>query len=220
MTPIKKYFIAAIVAIVSLLPVQSYAEGEGVGVELSYIRPTPTHEFGFTMKPAPCIALTFRNTNLLRFRWGVSLGFAPFKTTMDVFPVWGYDEKTVFPGEQRFKNNHSYYFYLAPVAEFKFLDKPLSPVVGLEARMNLMTYTTAVTMYGGPQQGTDEDSYNDVSLSFLPKVGVVYDYEDRYSFLLTGGYNKDIFTSRSDEVAPSALFPYITISLTAIYHFP
>jgi len=193
----------------------SYAQRVGVGAEISYIRPNPQYEFGFTLKSAPGIAITTRSSNEYRFRWGVSLGYVPFKTTMDVFPTFAYEsdggKDVYYPGEERLKNNRYHFFYGAGIGEFKILETPLSPIIGLDFRINFSSYTLISHFAENPHHaGDNEESFNDISLSLVPKVGVVYDLED-FSFLLTAGYNWDF--------VPKNKFPYTTVSFSIIYYF-
>jgi hypothetical protein len=195
------------------LHAQSF-EKVGGGIEISYIRPNPQKEFGFVLNPAPGIALTARSSNELHFRWGTAFGYVPFKTTMDVFPVWGYESgdnnKKVYQGEQTFKNNRYHYFYGAGIGEFKVLKTPLSPIVGLDFRINWSSYTINTFYPENPYANNGEEHFNNISMSFVPKAGVVYDLED-FSFLLTAGYNWDL--------TPRNVFPYMTVSLCVIYYF-
>lgn len=192
----------------------SYAQRVGGGVEISYIRPNPKQEFGFMLKQAPGFAITTRSDNEYRLRWGVSFGYVPFTTTMDVFPTFAYetgDNKEIYyQGEESLKNNRYHYFYGAGIGEFKILKTPFSPIVGLDFRINFSTYTYTSYFLENPYSGSIEDSNNDISISFVPKAGVVYDLKD-FSFLLTAGYNWDI--------TPQNMYPYTTVSFSVIYYF-
>ncbi|MDR1729785.1 MAG: hypothetical protein LBR52_03895 [Prevotellaceae bacterium] len=207
-----KLFLTALVGLLSLSTLS--AQPAGGGIEIAYIRPNPTKEFGFILKQAPGLAITTRSSNEYRLRWGVSFGYVPFKTTMDEFPSFAYEsggnEEAYYQGYDSFKNNSFHYFYAAITGEFKFFKTLLSPIVGLDFRINFSTHTQISYFPENPRSGGMEDSINQNSMSFVPKAGVVYDYHD-LSFLLTAGYNWDL--------TPQNMYPYTTVSLSAIYYF-
>ncbi|MCL2328827.1 MAG: hypothetical protein FWC39_10015 [Bacteroidetes bacterium] len=199
-------------------------------LEVSLIRPNPKTEFGFTIKPSPGFALTYRilfsnsiNPNLeCRWRWGISFGYAPLMTTMDAFPIFKYSfvdtwqtmsqsENAYFPGEQRFKNNLVHLFYGAFITECKILKTALSPIVGLELRGNSESfqYSTYFPDYFGQYT---EDSHFGATVSLFPKAGLVYDIK-WWTFQLTAGYNWDFIFGNSKG------FPYTAVSLCGIYYF-
>ncbi len=209
-----KIFLTGICLFVLLFA--SHAKG-GIGAEISYIHPNPNYEMGYALKPAPGFALFLRPLQTTYFRLGVSLGFVPFKTAQDVFVTSTVSDNIIETQEQWFKNNSYNYFYVALQPEYKILKTAVSPVIGVDFRINLASYTTSTTMtthYIAQDETRTDVSYDelvyDASMSLVPKIGVAYDLE-QVSFLLTGGYNWDIY--------PRNKYPYFTVSLAVTYNF-
>jgi len=209
-----KIFLTGIFGMLSLLMLSART---GAGLEISYIRPNPKYEFGFMLKPAPGFAITTRSDNEYRLRWGVSFGYVPFKTTMEAFPVFKYNSsnengnEVYYIGEQRFKNNLFNLFFANAIGEFKILKTQLSPIIGLEFRMNMETFTYS-TYYPDYYEEYSEDSHLGLTWSLFPKAGLVYDMEE-WTFQLTAGYNWDIAGGNSNGT------PYTAVSLSVIYYF-
>jgi hypothetical protein len=166
------------------------------------------------LKPTPAFAIITRSSILYQWRWGVSFSYAPFHTTMDEFPIYsmsdnGYGTETMYPGTQTFSGNRYHLFYVIIAGEYKILKTPLSPIVGLDFRMHLSSYSfytkTAI-------DGSSSENEHSATMAFLPRAGLVYDLEDAgYTFMLTAGYNWD--------VVPKKTFPYLDVSLAVLYYF-
>ncbi|MCL2329471.1 MAG: hypothetical protein FWC39_13295 [Bacteroidetes bacterium] len=215
-----KLLVTAVALLVLAVPTQAQ-------LELGLIIPDKKTEFGFLFKPSPSFAITLRGsfTNRLhayesRWRWGLTMGYASLKTTMDAFPIFktrytdgiiSEQKEVYYLGEQRFKNNRLNLFFGGGMVECKILKTALSPIVGLELRMHdeWFTYTT---YYFDTHTEPYTDSHNGVTMAFFPKAGVVYDM-DWWTFQLTAGFNKDFAFGNSKG------FPYSAISLTTIYYF-
>ncbi len=214
----------SLLIVVALLALTATSQAQ---LEVGLIVPDKKTEFGFIIKPSPVFALTLRSAFGSRlhafeshWRWGLSIGYAPLLTSMDAFPIFrtnytdGFisEQKKVYHiGEQRFKNNVVNLFYGAAMIECKILKTALSPIVGVEFRMNVESFSFS-TYYPEYDGQFSEDSHSGASGSIFPKVGVVYDM-DWWTFQLTAGYNKDFIYGNSDG------FPYSAVSASVIYYF-
>ncbi len=201
----------------------SSSEGMGLGLEIAYLQPDKSSYFGFQWKSAPDIVFTFRgNKNWQRFRWGGSLGYAPFSPTYKTFPIWcKWNDVNkgdiVFLGE----STHSIgnYVHLGIPLEYKFLKKPLSPFIGLEPRMAGFFYSTKDIYYKtdtyDPGSMFNEDEFHmEFGFYLIPKIGMVYDIEDKMSFLINMGMHGKF------DVSPIQLaYTFFSVSLSAIYYF-
>jgi len=190
-----------------------------LGLEVAYLQPNKATYDGFTWKPAPDFSLTFRaNDNWERFRLGGSIGYAPFSPAHKTFPAWVKDNilvdittygDVIFLGEETYSTGH--YLHLGFLGEYKFLKTPLSPFVGLEGRIAGFFYSMKDTYYEASIYD-EEDSDASFGFYFIPKIGMVYDIEDKMSFLLSTGGHWSLLPFSIEHT-------YLTVSLSAIYYF-
>jgi len=207
----KRKLLVFIIGLVCFSFIQTQAQ---IGVQLSYLYPNREYDFGYVLKPTVGISITTNIPIGKKFSIGASAGFYPFKTRQDTFKTVTYKDDggniTILPGYDKFKNNSYYMIPFFITSEYKFLKKPLSPMVGFDVGMQYITYThdyATVTL-----NITSNEQENFLSFDMFPKVGIVYNYNKKVSFTFGIGYNITVFTN--DGIS----HPYTNTFLSILFH--
>jgi len=165
-----------------------------IGVQISYIKPAGT--YGYVFKPT--LGLEFNKEFSERednFRLGLSVGVFHLATRMDTFPTYAImysSSTTLLPGYEIYKN-----YFSIPVGlniEWKLGKKKLSPIIGTDVYLHFIFYKH---WHFTTNLAEEYDSGGTFSIGLVPRVGVLYKINEKYSLSMGIGKCMSINEERS-----------------------
>ncbi|MBX7205151.1 MAG: hypothetical protein K1X81_06985 [Bacteroidia bacterium] len=158
-----------------------------IGISAGLIK--PSLQYGFVFKPTTGLELSFANGDIdSRFKTKLSLGYYSLTPRFDTLHNGGlfhqYNTTTFTPGTEIWKS-----FKAITVGfqfEFKVLDKPLSPTLGLDVVYQANSYKYEI--HNKIEDGNYEMSSNAIGLT--PRIGFSYELND--AWLISGMVGKNL----------------------------
>lgn len=145
----------------------------------------PSTKLGVVFKPTFSGELVFVANELgERINWRISVGYISLKPTQDTFYTWGilYNGQSTFTtGTEIWRKYDIITFNLG--FDYKLIDRAVSPIIGLDAGLNFnsLEYSTNSAVK------SEEAQIGTTAISCTPKMGVSYELNDTWLFILTTG---------------------------------
>ncbi len=158
-----------------------------IGVSTGMIK--PSLRFGFVFKPTAGMELSYTGAEIdSRFKTKISVGYFSLSPRFDTLNNGGLlsqDNTTTFtPGMEIWKSFKA--ITIGMHSEFKILDKPLSPIIGLDLIYQSNSYKYEI--HNIIEDGHYEMSSNAIGLT--PRIGVSYELND--TWLISGSVGKNL----------------------------
>ncbi len=167
----------------------------------------PIGKTAYILKPGYGAELHFLSGDIDdRWKLNIGLGYYIFKATQDTFNTYGLEfsqKTTLYPGYSILRK-----YNIASMGAgftYKILDKILSPTVGLDANVSIITLSES-NVSGLINSSTDNESY--WRLSIGPKIGGCYEINENW--LLNAGVGSSFGIGNSG--VQSYWKPYISIN--------
>jgi|JI7StandDraft_1071085.scaffolds.fasta_scaffold108402_3 hypothetical protein len=153
------------------------------GLNGIYIK--PSSKFGVVFKPTFSGELVHLVNDFgERVNWRISIGYISLKPTQDTFYTWG----ILYNGQSSFTTGteiwRKYDIITCNIGlDYKIIDRALSPIIGLDAGLNFnsLDYSTRSVVK------SEEARIGTTAVSCTPKIGVSYELNDAWLFILTTG---------------------------------
>ncbi len=153
------------------------------GFGVSYIK--PVGDLGFLFKP--CLAYEFvikYEDEDAQFYYGFTISYHSLSPTRDTFYTYGMQNGNVLlPGYTVWAD-----YQVIPginlTSDYKIIDRDFSPLIGLDLGVYFIHYR--MIDYVKTLRSLDETS-NAMALVVTPKIGISYEINDQFLFMLTAG---------------------------------
>ncbi len=158
-----------------------------IGVSAGFIK--PSLHFGFVFKHAPGFELSLSRGEIDdRFKTKLSIGYFSLTPRFDTLYNGGlfhqYNTTTFTPGTEIWKSFIA--ITIGFQSEFKVLDKPLSPIIGLDVVYQANSFKYEI-------HNIIEDGYYEMgskAIGLTPRIGLSYELAD--SWLISGTVGKNL----------------------------
>ena len=163
------------------------------GVQVSYLKPSGM--LGFVFKPTVNVEIIYGTNDIEdKFKIRATLGYYRLNTRQDTFTTYSYSSfgsTTVYPGMEVFKNYSS--ITIGSGIEYRILDKPLSPEIGIDANLYFVNYKYILHSYG---LFLDENK-SQKGFGIIPRIGASYMLNKK--LLLSFSFGRSLYYLMEDK---------------------